>query len=210
MTPVRMARFRIPMTKRIRTRALHLRLHWAQGLLGPIAGPCHCCTSCCLRGCSHDSTAAGIGTPTGSPPQSPGQAARPPEGHQVPPQEHQEQTERLGQEQNGRDPNLDISTQTFCAGIGQPGLRFANGLPDGPVQDTRQGDRFYGVDGVVLDANTNPTCNIRNRLHDDEITLWIPVGRSRPWSRREPGQRWDWPTRTRVAGTCKPVPVSRE
>ena len=62
----------------------------------------------------------------------PDQTARPPEGCHVPPQEHQEQTEQLGQEQNNQHPNLDIPAQELCVGIGQSSLHFANELPGGP------------------------------------------------------------------------------
>lgn len=34
----------------------------------------------------------------------------------------------------------------------------------------RRGDRIYGTDGAVLDVATNVACNIRDRLHDKEIT----------------------------------------
>ena len=49
--------------------------------------------------------------------------------------------------------------------------------------------KFHCVDGVVLDADANAACNIRERLHDDESTLWMPW-RSRPCSWNEPGLRW--------------------
>jgi hypothetical protein len=34
----------------------------------------------------------------------------------------------------------------------------------------RRGDRIYGTHGAVLDVATNVACNIRDRLHDKEIT----------------------------------------
>ena len=44
----------------------------------------------------------------------------------------------------------------------------------GLLQGTRRGDRFYGLDGVVLDADTNAARNILQRLYDDGITLYTP------------------------------------
>ncbi|MYC64194.1 MAG: IS200/IS605 family element transposase accessory protein TnpB [Caldilineaceae bacterium SB0661_bin_34] len=44
----------------------------------------------------------------------------------------------------------------------------------GLLQGTRRGDRFYGLDGVVLDADTNAARNILQRMYDDEITLYMP------------------------------------
>ncbi len=44
----------------------------------------------------------------------------------------------------------------------------------GLLQGTRRGDRFYGLDGVVLDADTNAARNILQRMYDDEITLYTP------------------------------------
>ena len=44
----------------------------------------------------------------------------------------------------------------------------------GLLQGTRRGDRFYGLDGVVLDADTNAARNILQRLYDTEITLYTP------------------------------------
>ena len=44
----------------------------------------------------------------------------------------------------------------------------------GLLQGTRRGDRFYGLDGVVLDADTNAARNILQRLYDDGITLYMP------------------------------------
>ena len=65
----------------------------------------------------------------------PDQVTQLPESRQVPPQEHQEQTEQLGQEQNSQYPNLDIPAQEFCVGIGQSSLHFANELPGGPFAE---------------------------------------------------------------------------
>ena len=36
--------------------------------------------------------------------------------------------------------------------------------------DERRGDRIYGTDGAVLDMATHVAGNIRDRLHDEEIT----------------------------------------
>ncbi len=44
----------------------------------------------------------------------------------------------------------------------------------GLLQGERRWDRFYGLDGVVLDADTNAARNILARLYDDEITLYTP------------------------------------
>ncbi len=44
----------------------------------------------------------------------------------------------------------------------------------GLLQGTRRGDRFYCLDGVVLDADINAACNILARLYDEEITLYMP------------------------------------
>ncbi len=44
----------------------------------------------------------------------------------------------------------------------------------GLLQGTRRGDRFYGLDGVVLDADTNAARNILQRLYDDGIALYTP------------------------------------
>ncbi|MYC64578.1 MAG: transposase, partial [Caldilineaceae bacterium SB0661_bin_34] len=44
----------------------------------------------------------------------------------------------------------------------------------GLLQGTRRWDRFYCLDGVVLDADTNAACNILARLYDEEITLYMP------------------------------------
>ncbi len=44
----------------------------------------------------------------------------------------------------------------------------------GLLQGTRQWDRFYCSDGVVLDADVNAACNILARLYDEEITLYTP------------------------------------
>ncbi len=44
----------------------------------------------------------------------------------------------------------------------------------GLLQGTRRWDRFYCLDGVVLDADANAACNILARLYDEEITLYMP------------------------------------
>ncbi len=44
----------------------------------------------------------------------------------------------------------------------------------GLLQGTRRWDRFYCLDGVVLDADVNAACNILARLYDEEITLYMP------------------------------------
>ena len=43
----------------------------------------------------------------------------------------------------------------------------------GLLQGTRQWDRFYCLDGAVLDADVNAACNILARLYDEEITLYM-------------------------------------
>lgn len=42
----------------------------------------------------------------------------------------------------------------------------------GLLQGTRQGNWFCCIDEVVLDADANAACNIRDRLHDNGIALW--------------------------------------
>ncbi|MYC61895.1 MAG: transposase [Caldilineaceae bacterium SB0661_bin_34] len=49
----------------------------------------------------------------------------------------------------------------------------------GLLQGTRRRDRFYCLDGVVLDADTNAACNILARLYDEEITLYMPHGEAK-------------------------------
>ncbi len=44
----------------------------------------------------------------------------------------------------------------------------------GLLQGKRCGDRFYGLDGVVLDADTNAARNILARMYDTEISLYTP------------------------------------
>ena len=44
----------------------------------------------------------------------------------------------------------------------------------GLLQGTRRVDRFHGLDGVVLDADTNAARNILQRMYDDGITLYMP------------------------------------
>ena len=56
----------------------------------------------------------------------------------------------------------------------QSSLYIAHGLPDRPVAGSSSVDRCYCVDGVVLDADINAACNVRARLHDAEIMLWMP------------------------------------
>jgi transposase len=42
----------------------------------------------------------------------------------------------------------------------------------GLLQGTRRGDRCYGRDGVVLDADTNAARNILARMDDEQIALY--------------------------------------
>ncbi len=44
----------------------------------------------------------------------------------------------------------------------------------GLLQGKHQWDRFYCLDGAVLDADVNAACNILARLYDEEITLYMP------------------------------------
>ncbi len=44
----------------------------------------------------------------------------------------------------------------------------------GLLQGRRRRDRFYCLDGAVLDADINAACNILARLYDEEITLYMP------------------------------------
>ena len=69
--------------------------------------------------------------------------------------------------------------------------------------------KFHCVDGVVLDADANAACNIRERLHDDEITLWMPW-RSRPCSGKEPGLRWGLLHLNSSCGNLQRGPTNRE
>ncbi len=49
----------------------------------------------------------------------------------------------------------------------------------GLLQGKRRGDRFHGLDGVVLDADTNAARNILQRMYDDEIDLYMPYRKVR-------------------------------
>lgn len=62
------------------------------------------------------------------------------------------------------------SNDSTTVGIGQPSLHFANRLPAGHASK----DRFYSVDEVALNADTNLACNIRERLYDQKIMLYTP------------------------------------
>ncbi len=44
----------------------------------------------------------------------------------------------------------------------------------GLLQGHRRQVRFCGLDGIVLDADTNAACNIRARPNDDEMGLFMP------------------------------------
>ncbi len=73
----------------------------------------------------------------------------------------------------------------------------------GLLQGTRRGDRCCGLDGVVLDADTNAARNILARLYDDAITLYTPPQGSQttaPESNRDTGG--DCPPRTRARRTA--------
>ncbi len=45
----------------------------------------------------------------------------------------------------------------------------------GLLQGTRRGDRFYGLDGVVLDADTNAARNILQRLYVSPDPEHVPA-----------------------------------
>ena len=44
----------------------------------------------------------------------------------------------------------------------------------GLLQGRRAGDRFWDMDGVVPDADTNAACNILQRMCDPEIDPYTP------------------------------------
>ena len=46
----------------------------------------------------------------------------------------------------------------------------------GLLQGRCCGDRFYCLNGIVLDADVNVACNIPARLYDEEIPLYMPHG----------------------------------
>ena len=134
--------------------------------------------------------ATSAGTPAGSPPCSESRPNRAiTEGCQVPPQRHQEQTEQLGQEHNGRHPNHDLN-----AGIlhwhwsTRPAL--CKRTPGRPC------DRAI-VNGIDFTALTRLCWTRMPMLSVTSATASMtarsrcgrPVGRSRPRSRRERGQR---------------------
>ena len=45
---------------------------------------------------------------------------------------------------------------------------------DALLQGHRQRDKFQGLDGFVLDADTNAACSIQEQRYDDKITLSMP------------------------------------
>jgi len=75
----------------------------------------------------------------------------------------------------------------------------------GLLEGRREGDKFYRINGDVLQADINAARNVRNRIHDQEITQYMPYLRVRqillarssgaterqkaPVGRREPRQR---------------------
>ena len=44
----------------------------------------------------------------------------------------------------------------------------------GLLEGKREGDKFYRANGDVLQADTNAARNVRNRMHDREITRYMP------------------------------------
>ncbi|MGT2492414.1 hypothetical protein ACU4GD_22555 [Cupriavidus basilensis] len=42
------------------------------------------------------------------------------------------------------------------------------------LQGKRKGDKFYRANGDVLQADTNAAWNVRDRIHDREITRYMP------------------------------------
>ena len=81
----------------------------------------------------------------------------------------------------GCTKGLMADTQTSisrCRGLALVSVNPACASPidsrTGLLQGTRRGDRSCGLDGVVLDADTNAARNILARLYDDGITLYTP------------------------------------
>ena len=118
----------------------------------------------------------------------------PHEVRQVPSPGHQPPPERVGQGHHGGHPHFDISTQRFCAGLGQSGLHIANRPPHGPVAGhALMGSVLLSRQGWV---GRGHQCRLQHsgeavRRGDYVVhALQGPTGRSRPCSRNEPGQRW--------------------
>ena len=44
----------------------------------------------------------------------------------------------------------------------------------GLLEGKRVGDRFYRANGDVLQAHTNAARNVRNRIHDQDISRYMP------------------------------------
>jgi hypothetical protein len=44
----------------------------------------------------------------------------------------------------------------------------------GLLHGRREGDKFYRINGDVLQADANAARNVRNRIHDQEITRYMP------------------------------------
>ena len=100
-------------------------------------------------------------------------------------------SERLGQGRDGRHPNLDISTQRHCVGVGEPRLHVANRLPH------RDSCRGNGA-GIGFTAWTE---SCWTRTPTPPATSWRactttrsrckrPSGRSNDCSGIETGPRW--------------------
>ena len=69
----------------------------------------------------------------------------------------------------------------------------------GLLQGARCGDRFHGLDGVVLDADANAARNILARLYDAEISLHTPPREVKRLLRDRTGNSGgDGPPRTRA------------
>ena len=110
---------------------------------------------------------------------------------------------RRGQGHHGGRSHFDVSTLALV----NPAYTSQIDSWTGLLQGTRRGDRFYCLEGAVLDADTNTACDIPARLYYDGIGLYTPSRRgespARGTNRDSDG---DCPPRTRVAGACNKAP----
>ena len=112
---------------------------------------------------------------------------------------HPTPSERLGQGHDGRYPNLDISTQRHCVGVGEPRLHVANRLPHRtPAGKTALGPVLRPGRSRVGRGHQrrpqHPGAPVRRR---DHAVHALPRGQTTaPGSKRDNGG--DGSTRTRV------------
>ena len=112
---------------------------------------------------------------------------------------HPTPSERLGQGRDGRHPNLDISTQKHCVGVGEPRLHVANRLPHRtPAGKTALGPVLRPGRSRVGRGHQrrpqHPGAHVRRR---DHAVHALPRGQApAPGSKRDNGG--DGSTRTRV------------